>query len=137
MGPGIGGRRLPSLLVIDDDEQYRALVRRMLEDDGHQVMDASSAETGYEIFRSISLDAVITDILMPDTDGIELITRLRREQPKLPIIAISGGGKCPAELYLSSSQYLGATRTLSKPFRRSELLQAVNEALAGTKTESI
>jgi DNA-binding response OmpR family regulator len=109
----------------------------MLENAGHQVMDASNAETGYQIFVDEDPELVITDILMPDTDGIELITRLRREKPDVPIIAISGGGKCPAELYLSSSQYLGATRTLPKPFRREELLQTVDEILTGTRTDSI
>ncbi len=109
----------------------------MLEGDGHVVMDASNAEDGYKIFLDESPDLVITDILMPDTDGIELITRLQREKPDVPIIAISGGGKCPAELYLSSSQYLGATRTLPKPFRRDELLQTVNDVLAESRPESI
>jgi DNA-binding response OmpR family regulator len=127
---------VPKLLVVDDDEQYRTLVRRMLEDDGHRVLDAATAAAGYEIFEAVALDAVITDILMPETDGIELITRMRREKPGVPIIAISGGGKCPPELYLSSSQYLGATRTLSKPFRRDELLEAVNAVLAGVPPDS-
>jgi CheY-like chemotaxis protein len=120
---------MPKILVIDDDEQYRALVRRMLEGDEHRVWDASSAEEGYDIFLNEDPDLVITDILMPQTDGIELITRLRRTKPDLPIIAISGGGKCPAELYLSSSKYLGATRTLPKPFCRDELLRAIKESL--------
>jgi len=127
---------MAKILVIDDDEQYRALVLRMLEADEHRVLDAS-AEEGYNIFLSEDPDLVITDILMPQTDGIELITRLRKINPDLPIIAISGGGKCPARLYLSSSKHLGATRTLPKPFRREELLQAVRESLEGCPQESI
>jgi FixJ family two-component response regulator len=66
---------------------------------------------------------------MPETDGIELITALRRERADVRIIAISGGGRCPPDVYLTSSQYLGATRTLSKPFRKDELLEAVNGVL--------
>ena len=73
---------MPTLLVIDDDEQYRALVRRMLEDAGHNVRDACSAAAGYDIFHTEALDAVITDILMPDTDGIELITQLNVQAAK-------------------------------------------------------
>jgi CheY-like chemotaxis protein len=102
----------------------------MLEGDGHMVFDAPGAQTGHEICRAERPDVVITDILMPDTDGVEFITALHREQPDLPIIAISGGGKCPPELYLASSLHLGARRTLSKPFRRDELLDAVNSLLA-------
>ena len=127
---------MPKLLVIDDDEQYRVMVRRMLEAGGHEVIDASNAATGYELFVGESPDLVITDILMPGTDGIELITRLRAEKPEVPIVAISGGGKCPPELYLTSSQYLGATRTLPKPFRRAELLSVVDEILAPSASES-
>jgi DNA-binding response OmpR family regulator len=115
--------------VIDDDDQYRALVRRMLESDGHEVLDTSNAAAGQELFRDRQPDLVITDILMPETDGIELITALRRERADVRIIAISGGGRCPPDVYLTSSQYLGATRTLSKPFRKDELLEAVNGVL--------
>ena len=112
------------------------MVKRMLEAGGHKVIDASNASTGYDLFVGESPDLVITDILMPGTDGIELITRLRAEKPEVPIVAISGGGKCPPELYLTSSQYLGATRTLPKPFRRAELLSVVDEILAPSASES-
>jgi DNA-binding response OmpR family regulator len=114
------------LLVIDDDEQYRRLVRRMLETAGHEVLDAPDAAVGQALF-----------ILMPETDGIELITSLRRERPNVRIIAISGGGKCPPDVYLTSSQYLGATRALSKPFRKDELLEAVNSVLEDVPPDSI
>jgi len=114
------------------------MVRRMLEAGGHKVIDASNASTGYDLFVGESPDLIITDILMPGTDGIELITRLRAERPEVPIVAISGGGKCPPllGLYLTSSQYLGATRTLPKPFRRAELLSVVDEILARSASES-
>jgi len=128
---------MPKILVIDDDEQYRTLVLRMLQGEEYRVFDASSAEEGYDIFLNEDPDLVITDILMPQTDGIELITRLRRTKPDLPIIAISGGGKCAAELYLSSSKYLGATQTLPKPFYRDDLLHAVKEALSPCPRESV
>jgi CheY-like chemotaxis protein len=112
------------------------MVRRMLEAGGHEVLDASNASSGFELFVGQSPDLVITDILMPGTDGIELITMLRAERPDVPIVAISGGGKCPPDLYLTSSQYLGATRTLPKPFRRSELLSVVDQILAPLAAES-
>lgn len=124
------GDAMAKILIIDDDTQYRALVRRMLEADGYEVVDAREAKSGHELFDEANPDVVITDILMPGVDGIELIRRLRQEGRSVPIIAISGGGYCPPDLYLLSSQYLGATLTLSKPFRREELLDCVQKVLS-------
>ena len=121
---------MPKILVIDDDSQYRTLVRRILEADGHEIYDSIDAKSGHELFFVVKPDIVITDILMPGVDGIELIRRLRQEQQEVPIIAISGGGQCPPDLYLLSSQYLGATLTLSKPFSREELLDCVKKVLS-------
>ena len=121
---------MPKILVIDDDSQFRGLVRRMLEDDGHEVRDARDAKSGHELFAAEQPDVVITDILMPGVDGIELIRRLRHEGHTVPILAISGGGQCPPDLYLLSSQYLGATQTLPKPFRREELLNCIKKVLS-------
>jgi len=125
---------LSKILVIDDDEQIRKLLRRFLEADGHDVLSASDAIEGMTVFREQTPGLVITDILMPDKDGIELIRDLRALTPDLKIIAISGGGSCSAHLYLASSRYLGASRTLAKPFDREELKQAVDELL-GEKSD--
>ena len=124
---------MPKILVIDDDSQCLTMVRRILEADGHEIYDSQDAKSGHELFNVVKPDVVITDILMPGVDGIELIRRLRQEQQDVPIIAISGGGHCPPALYLRSSQYLGATLTLSKPFRREQLLECVKKALSDTE----
>ena len=120
---------MPKILIIDDDEQIRKLLRRYLEDEGHEVEDAATAVAGMKIFLEDRIDLVITDILMPGKDGIELITELLEKKSDVKIIAISGGGSCAPQLYLASSKYLGASLTLAKPFRREELLQAVNQLL--------
>ena len=120
---------MPKILLIDDDEQIRKLVRRYLEGEGHRVYDAQTAENGMSVFLAQEIDLVITDILMPGKDGIELITELRREKPEVKIIAISGGGSCAPHLYLASSKYLGASLAIAKPFRREELIQAVDQLL--------
>jgi hypothetical protein len=116
---------LSKLLVIDDDEQYRVMVKRMLEAGGHEVLDASNAATGHDLFVGEKPDLVITDILMPGTDGIELITRFIAERPDVPIIAISGGGEMPPGFvsyfftvswrYQNPAQAISACRT---PVRR-------------------
>ena len=120
---------MPNILIIDDDEQIRTLIRRHLEADGHTVTDAATAVAGMQKYLEGRFDLVITDILMPGKDGIELITELLEKKPDVKIIAISGGGSCEPQLYLASSKYLGASLTLAKPFRREELLQAVNQLL--------
>ncbi|MCH8154484.1 MAG: response regulator [Proteobacteria bacterium] len=75
-------------------------------------------------------DLIITDIIMPEKEGVETIIALRRADPDLPIIAISGGGRLDATDFLTMAGKLGARRTLSKPFRRDQLLEAVGECLA-------
>ncbi len=120
---------MSNILVIDDNEQVRMVIRRHLESDGHTVSDAATAVAGIQKYAEDRFDLVITDILMPGKDGIELITELLEQKPDVKIIAISGGGTCAPQLYLDSSKFLGASFTLAKPFHREELLRAVNQLL--------
>ena len=76
---------MPKLLVIDDDEQYRVMVRRMLEAGGHKVIDASNASTGYDLFVGESPDLIITDIRMPGMSGLDLLNRVRSEYPGIGV----------------------------------------------------
>ncbi len=75
-------------------------------------------------------DLIVTDIIMPEKGGVETIIALRRADPDLPIIAISGGGRLEATDFLTMAKKLGARRTLSRPFRRDQLLGAVGECLS-------
>lgn len=117
------------ILVIDDDQDMRQLMKTWLEMKGHEVEDAASGKEGVDKYREAPFDLVITDILMPDQDGIETISALKKSDPEAKIIAISGGGRVAGVHYLQLAYKLGALGTLAKPFDWSDMFQAVNEAL--------
>jgi DNA-binding response OmpR family regulator len=118
------------ILVIDDDEQIRTTLRRVLELEGHEVLVAADGKEGVKLFREQGADLIITDIVMPDKEGLETIMELRRDFRDAKIVAISGGGHIDGECYLMMAEQLGAGHTLTKPFEREQLLAAVGEALA-------
>jgi len=118
------------ILVIDDEYELRSMLRQMLEHAGHEVSEAVNGAVGIEIYERDAPDLIITDIIMPEKEGVETIIALRRANPALPIIAISGGGRLDATDFLSMAKKLGARRTLTKPFLREQLLEAVGECLA-------
>ena len=114
------------ILVIDDDRDVLDMLTRVLADAGHDVEAATDAKTGLGQIGDIKPDVLITDILMPDVDGIEVIKGLRHRYPDLWIVAISGGGNfMPANVSLKMSEAFGADRTLYKPFLRADLLAAI------------
>ncbi|MDB6113590.1 MAG: response regulator receiver domain [Lacunisphaera sp.] len=114
------------LLLIDDDARLREMLSSALARAGHIVIEARDGRQGANLFRAAPPDLVITDLVMPEQEGLETIIELHREWPALPIIAISGGGS----LYLAMAAKLGAHRILAKPFALSVLLLAVAELLA-------
>jgi len=118
------------ILVIDDEANIRSLYKRILEQAGHDVREAVDGSQGTTLYRQHGADLVITDILMPQKEGIETIMELRRDFPQVKIIAISGGGQTmSSSACLHLAKRLGAIKTLAKPFSRQELLTAVQEAL--------
>ncbi len=118
------------ILIIDDEDELRSMLRQMLEPAGHQVTEAVNGAEGIQLDEQDTHDLIITDIIMPEKEGVETIIALRRADPDLPIIAISGGGRLEATDFLTMAKKLGARRTLSKPFRRDQLLEAVGDCLA-------
>lgn len=121
---------MASILLIDDDPQIRDLFTESLSAAGHQVITAPDGAAGMAAYRKGPCDLVITDIVMPNQEGLETIRSLRREDPDIPIIAISGGGHLPPDLYLQAANVLGATRILEKPVGLTVLLATVAEVLA-------
>ena len=117
------------VLVIDDDVVIRKLLTDMLENAGHEVHCASDGKSGLQSYQESSFDLVVTDIVMPDYSGINLITDLLQIDPDAKIIAISGGGMIDAARYLSIAEMIGAQHILYKPFSTQELLTAVNDLL--------
>ena|SRR5579863_4893634 len=106
----------------------RRTLTRMLHRGGHQVIEAQDGEEGISLFGTDHPDVVVTDIIMPQKEGIETILNLRRENPTLPILAISGVlGR--SNFYLELAQKLGANGTLVKPFRAADLLREIDKLL--------
>lgn len=118
------------ILIIDDEELFRQMLRQMLELAGYDVAEAADGVRGIEAFNRDPADLVITDIFMPEKEGIATINELKRDYPKLKIIAVSGGGNkmCGFE-YLQFAENVGADRALSKPFERQEILDAIEDLL--------
>lgn len=119
-----------NILVIDDEQLIRLQIRSALELEGYIVHEAANGNEGLARIAEAAPDVVITDILMPDKEGIETILELRRTHPKIRIIAISGGGRTGNKDFLRTAKHLGADRTLAKPFGLAELLRLVREVLA-------
>jgi len=117
------------ILVIDDEEEVRDILKQMLELEGYEVITAKDGNEGIKLFKQNPADLVITDIIMPDKEGIETIIELRREFPDVKIISISGGGRIGPHDYLAMAKKLGAERSFTKPFERKKILQAIEELL--------
>jgi DNA-binding response OmpR family regulator len=120
---------LGRILVIDDDEMIRALTCRFLATVGYDVQQAPSGKAGLVSLRQQHADVIITDIVMPDMEGLELIRALRLADPEVKIIAMSGSGQGPAS-YLDLALKFGARQVLPKPFTRDSLIAVVSAVLA-------
>ena len=118
------------ILIIDDEEMVRDMLRQTLERAGYEVLEASEGGMGLRLFHSHKPDLIITDILMPGREGIETILELHKKAPAAKIIAISGGGRVSKQDFLPIAQSFGAVKTLAKPFERQDLLAAVQMVLA-------
>lgn len=115
------------ILVIDDDANIREIIVEMLTDAGYEVVAAGSGTNGIRLFRQAPFDLVVTDLIMPDKDGLEVVMELRKDFPGVKIITLSGNpfGRSSLE----TSRALGAARTLGKPFSEDQLLEAVRDVL--------
>jgi DNA-binding response OmpR family regulator len=119
------------ILVIDDDDLVRAALTDMLRTAGFDVVTASNGRLGIELLDSTPVDAIITDILMPEQEGLETIREARQRFPEIRILAISGGSTRSGEMQLLRfAESFGADQTLPKPFTASQLVAAVRALLA-------
>lgn len=121
------------ILVADDDFQVRTMLRLILERAGYEVEEAADGEEAVEVYRANPPDLLITDIIMPEKEGVGAIMDIRKEYPDAKIIAISGGGRFAAENYLVLARSLGAQRIFAKPFERNEILSAVEELIGAAE----
>jgi CheY-like chemotaxis protein len=116
-------------MIVDDDETFRRTLGETLARAGYAVSAAENGSDALRLHQQETFDLIITDLIMPEKDGFETIIELRRRQPDLKIIAISGGGRVDADDYLPIAQHLGAARALEKPFTSDEIHEAVASLL--------
>jgi len=122
---------MPQILVIEDDPQVRSMLMETLGQEGYEVIEAANGKEGVELYRENPTNLVITDIIMPEQDGVEAIHALRREFPQVKIIAISGGSaNIRGDYLLGTAHALGAVQTFAKPVDMVELLATIKSILA-------
>jgi DNA-binding NtrC family response regulator len=120
---------MADILIIDDDLQLSAMLKQLLERNGYSVVTAPDGAKGIDLYHREGARLIITDLIMPEKEGIETIAELVKEDPSAKIIAISGGGRLKPESYLNLAQTFGALKTFTKPIDRKELLEAISELL--------
>lgn len=118
---------IKNIIVVDDDEQIRIMLRRILEKEGYIIREASNGNIALKLQREDPADLIITDIIMPEKEGIGTIVDLKNDYPGIKIIAISGGGKNSPDHYLRMAKGFGVNKAFEKPFTREELLEAIDE----------
>lgn len=119
-----------SILIVDDEAELCEVMDQVLSSQGYKVARAAD---GLEASRAIAhehFDMVITDLIMPEKDGIQLISEMRKKHPEVRIVAMSGGGHVPREQYLRIARGLGAHAVLEKPFTNQALLDLVSQTLS-------
>ena len=117
------------ILVVEDSPDERQVLTELLSDAGHEVCLAAHGREALRLLNQKPVELAITDVLMPEMDGIEMILAMRRDFPAVKIIAVSGGGVFGPEHCLRLTQNLGARHVLEKPFTGEEMLHAVNSVL--------
>ncbi|MBM3555501.1 MAG: response regulator [Alphaproteobacteria bacterium] len=122
---------MAEILVIDDEDMVRTSIRLILEKEGHKIVEAQNGLIGLQRIAERAYDLVITDIIMPDKEGIETIIELRKIHPSMKIIAISGGGRMGRNNVLDVAAKFGANAAVSKPFDRKDLVATVKRVLGG------
>ena len=126
---------MAAILVIDDDRFYLSLIRRILEDAGHQVMEATTGAEGIALYREREPDVVITDIFMPGMDGNEVIRQLRSMHRDVAIIAVSAGGAFYDIDFLETARKLGADAILRKLDPKDRILAEI-QRLVGKSSKT-
>lgn len=118
------------ILLVDDEEAIRKMVKAMLGDELYEFEEASNGlDAQHLLKKDAAFDLIITDVIMPDCDGIELVMAVRRKLPDIKVIVMSGGGRVRAGHYLDLAEKLGAANVFEKPFDTAELRETVRRLL--------
>ena len=115
------------ILLIEDDQQFHNFVKEVLKAEGHTVLSAFNGLEASAILEKNTPNLIITDLLMPEKDGVRVITEAKASHPQTPIIAMSGGQSAFSPVFLEAATTLGATYTLDKPFDDEQLLELVRK----------
>ena len=117
------------LLVVDDDPEMRTLIGRMLHREGHVVVEAANGREALKHLDAQAFDLVVSDLFMPDTDGIELVREIPRRRPGTPVLVLSGADNSVFGGLLMAAKMLGAVEALPKPITAADLRGAVRASL--------
>jgi len=121
---------MAKILVVDDEEPIRTLVSKIVAKDGHEIMEAENGVHACKSFQDADIDLIITDLVMPEQNGIEMIIQLKKTHPAVKVIAISGGSGFSGQIdLLSVAKLLGAKHIIKKPFTVDQIREAVNDTL--------
>jgi CheY-like chemotaxis protein len=123
------------ILVIEDDRELREMLRTALVRKNHTVLEAGNGKEALIRFKPGITDLVVTDLIMPEEDGLKVIMKIRQMKQDIKVIAISGGGKVGPGSYLNLAKALGADAVYSKPFSIADLLTKIEELLSSEQTE--
>ena len=115
---------MATILLVDDNDELRKMLERGLTRAGHTVVTAANGSHGLTALDGGTFDLVLTDIVMPDMEGLQFIRSMRKANPTIPVIAMSGGGRGTADDYLEMASRFGAAKTLEKPFTLAALAHA-------------
>lgn len=127
---------MATILIIDDNEKILYLFKRFLESHGHVISCAINGCEGLRMLESSSPELVITDIIMPETDGLEVVMAIKKMAVDIPVIAVSGGTHAMPADFLMIAKKFGARKVLYKPVELHKLLHAVNEVLSTRDSRS-
>jgi CheY-like chemotaxis protein len=120
---------MPGVLLVEDDKELREMLKMSLQRKGYTVQEAENGKEAISHFKPLITDLVVTDLIMPEEDGIKVVIRLRELKPSIKIIAISGGGKVGPGSYLNLAKALGADAIYSKPFSIKDLIVKIEQLL--------
>ncbi len=120
---------MPCILIVEDEKDVREMLRISLARKRYTVLEAQNGKDAITYFKPAVTDLVITDLIMPEEDGLKVIMKLREIKPSIKIIAISGGGKAGPGSYLNLAKALGADAAYSKPFSLNDLMSKIDELL--------
>jgi DNA-binding response OmpR family regulator len=125
------------ILIVDDDYDMRQTIKAILEEDNYDLAEAEDGNAAIRYIKNNPVDMIIVDIIMPDKDGIEVITETSVSHPHVKILSLSGGGLIDASAHLHTASQLGADDTLVKPFKNKELIEKVRNLIKKEKKPSL